>query len=499
MIDDLWRLPGVGGELQNIYMESAQIPDYRFSWIAVTALFSVIGARKYKTVSGNYTPLAMMVLARSSSGKNHILEFIEACLQQSGLSHLSLNKAGASSVRGLFQIMKRSPSQIIIIDEAAHAREGGKGNPHLMQVRGQLMSMMGSAEGTFSLPETSDRGLGDKELKAKREQERPIKNPALVYVEISTAEKLLNGLNTMDAVSGELGRYLIVGAGGGLPIMTEGEPEPIDLPDDLRLALARIRHDIDHQITEEEAYQSVKDEVWAEHVACGPTARGLLKPTDADIKARVNTLKATDPGFMENTPDNPDRPPVPIVFQWEHPDMRNNIFREQQITLLSRYWEEDTDIYSKKHEHAMRLSLIYSLMDPDTYQRRVVSREHAQKAVEVVNYLIGETDRLVVPLIADNDVQRAVNAAVEAIKSAGGKPVSYDSWKTKASWKRLDSTAKRVCVLEALEDYPILPILNPDATNTGKFNKFRYVWCGTHKQVSNMREEFHQKQQEAKA
>lgn len=496
MTDDLWRLPGIGGELQDIYLETAPVPDLRFSWVAVTALFSVIGSRKYRTPSRNYTPLSMMVLARSSSGKNHVLTFVSECLKQSGLSRLILDPTGCASKQGLFGVMKRCPSQIAIIDESGHGRQANKDNPHAIALKGAIMSLVSNAEGSFSMAATSDRGLSEKDKEAKRDYEKPIRNPALVYVELSTAEMLLKQVSPESIESGELGRYLILTDDGRIPQLTGIDPPKIDLPDSIRQTLSSIRYNISEKLTDEQIYHAAKNDLWERHAHDIPELRDLTTPTETDIKNRMRILKEDEPGFICNNPDNPDRPPVPIVFQWEDNNLRNDIFLTRQRELLEKYWASGNSLHSKMHELGMRLSLIYSLMDESARERHIVTRENAQKAMQVINYLIDEVDKRIVPEIASSDVQRATMVAVEAIKAAG-TPVGYSEWKTKSAWKNLDSSQKRMSVLDALQDYPIVAIKNEEQTRKSKFNANLYLWCEGDN-GEDLSEEFEKSRQEVK-
>lgn len=496
---DLWTLPGIGGELQDIYMQTAQIPDLRFSWAAVVSLFSVICSRRYRTPSRNYTPVSMMILARSSSGKNHILSFVSECLKQSGLSHLIIDPTGCSSKQGLFGILKRCPSQIIIIDESGHSRQANKGDGHAIALRGSIMSIVSNAEGSFSLPATSERGLSENDKAAKREYEKPIQHPGLTCVEISTSEKLLKQVSPEEIDSGELGRYILLTDNVVLPVLAESDPPKIDLHDNIRQTLSTIRYDSSGNLTEEQAYEAAKEDLWQARAYVSPDLRLLLAPSEDDVQKQLNYLVENDPGFISNNPDNPDRPPVPVVFEWEDPNMRNDIFLSRQRELLEKYWATGNSLHSKQHEHGMRLSLIYSLMDTDTRERRIITREHAQKAMQVINHLIEETDKRIVPQIACSDVQRATKVAVEAIKAADGKPVGYDAWKTKSAWKNLDSSQKKMSVLDSLQDYPIIAIKNENNARKGRFNNNLYAWVEDGDDLEKLYSEFEKSRQEAEA
>ena len=477
MDDDIWRLPGIGGRLQDIYMQTAQVPDIRFAWAAVVCLFSVVGSRKYKTLSGNYTSLCMMILARSSSGKNHILSFVNECLKQSGLSNLIIDPTGCASKQGLFSTLKRCPSQLMVIDESGHARQASKGDAHAVALKGAIMSLVSNNEGDFSLPATSERGLSKKDRDAKHEYERRIEHPALTYIEISTAEKLLNTVSPEDIDSGELGRYLILTDDGKIPNLAEDDPPSINLPDDIRHILYTIRYNPDHRLTEEQAWECASDLVWRDWNETDPLIRGLTRPTEDMIVARLALLKE-DPGFMMNSPDDPHRPPVPVLMKWEDANLRKDIFLKRQQELLEQYWTKGNSLHSKQHENAMRLSLCYALMDEECRTNHIISRVCALRVMQVVDHLIEQTDTRIVPEIACSDVQRATQVAVEVIRAGAGKPVSYNAWKSKAAWKNLDSSTKKMSVIDSLTDYSIIAIRNEDQTRASKFNECLYVWVG---------------------
>ena len=478
--DDVWKLPGIGGELQEIYMETAHVQDIRFSWVAVTGLFSVIGSRVYRTPSNNYTSQYFTVMAKTSSGKDHIIRFIDKCLVQSGLGKLFRSRELPASRQGLVSTLKQSPSQVFIRDESGHQREASKTDPHSIGVRAAIMSVAGG-QGYLAAPGTSERSLKDKELEAKRKFESPIYAPGITYIEISTAEKLTRQLTPDDIESGELGRFIIVTDSGKLPEIVEHDPPDIVIPDNIREYLYGIRYDPRNALTDEEARMVAKNELWREWDKMDPVIRGIMKPTEEMIDLRLHELQQ-DPKFLMNDPDNPDRPPVPVTMRWEDDTLRKDLFVAKQRELLERYYNQ-TGIHSKQHEHAMRLSLIYSLMDPETCEKHVITRRYAKQALNVIDRVINSVDRLILPNIADGTYQRALNIAVQAIREGNGEMVTVDAWRTKRAWRDLEYNSKR-SLMEALKnDYPEIVAVDrtvgatPDELKWFKeFNKIGFIW-----------------------
>jgi hypothetical protein len=480
--NDIWRLPGIGGELQDLYMQTAQIPDIRFAWVAVTSIFSVVGSRVYSTPSGNFTSQYFMVLARSSSGKNHIISFIQEVLWQSGLRRLILTPELPASRPGLISTLKHCPSQIFIRDEAGHLREAGKTSAHDVGVMAALMSVSGGT-GYLAAASTTERGLKGAELEKKRDFERPIPKPGITLLEISTPDRLTKQLTPADIDSGELGRFVIITDPGELPDMVEYDPPAIHVPEHIREYLYNLRYDPRNALDEEQAWTVASDEIWQDWDNSDPVARELTRPTEDMIASRLAVLK--NEGLMQNNPDNPHRPPVPTVMCWEDANLRSEVFLNMRKRLLTKYYNNGTALHSKQHEHAMRLSQIYSLMDEQTKDDRTITREYADRVIGLTHHMIAETDRLVVPNIAENDYQRAINFAVGAIKAGNGETVKVDAWVNRQPWKRLNTT-ERLSLLDALEtDYPEIRRIDLYENATAeqkryirKFNRSGFVWIG---------------------
>ena len=478
MTDDLWRLPGIGGELQDLYLESAKIKNPRFAWIAVVALFGVIGSRVYRTQDDNPTQIRIMVLAETGSGKNHIKTFIETCLQQSGLEHLAaVGEDGFASQQGMYSVFRNvCPTQIFVLDEGGDNRIADKGNPHATKVIAKMMAMAGDPNASLGMPVTSSRGLSPSERQNKIEDERPIRCVSLTTVEISTPGRLLDTVSEDEILSGRFGRDLIVSEGNFIPKISLNGWSKIQIPDHIRAYLRALRYNEDHARSEADARDVAYNELWQEHDKTDPIIRGLLTPNEAQIQTRLSELKE-EPGFMSNNPDDPLRPPEFIIFVWEVEGMCNEIFVSRQHRNAGNKDELQCAMHNRKHEHAMRLSLIFALMDPATREGRVVTRQYATQADAVISQIVGETNNFVLPKIADGPTAKIIKGLTKFIQDANGNPVSVTDFGNAQFWRKNPEATNRKSALAAIESHNNIFVQpNKAARTRGDYNRNMYSW-----------------------
>ena len=101
VVADFWRLPGIGGDLQDIYMKTAPVPNLKYAWVAALAVISVVCSRKYTSVRRNYTSVYLWLVIRHGKplfqrlclSVSHRSEYMvwDGCLQRTGASqHLKM-------------------------------------------------------------------------------------------------------------------------------------------------------------------------------------------------------------------------------------------------------------------------------------------------------------------------------------------------------------------------------------------------------------------------
>ena len=480
MTDKIWRLPGIGGELQDIYMQTARIKNIRFSYVAVVALFAVIGSRVYRTESDNPTQLRIMVLAKTSSGKNHIKTFINEVLAQSGLSHLAATGGdGFASLQGMYNVFRNGcPSQVFVLDEAGDQRQADKNNPYQTKVTAKMMELAGDPNASLGMPATSSRGMSSAERRNKIEEERPVQCVSLTSVEISTPGRLLDTVTEEEIFSGRFGRDLIITEGDFIPKLSPERWAEIRIPEHIRVYLNELRYNPLHARDEAQAREVAYNELWQEHDKTDPIIQGLLTPTNEQIEIRFSQLQA-EPGFMDNTPDDAMRPPEFIIFRWEDESIYSDIFVARQHRNVDNKDELQSAMHSKKHEHSMRLSLIYALMDPEARKTRVVTRQYAMQADAVITQIIEETNNYILPKIADGPTAKIIKGLIKFIQDAGGNPVSVTDFGGSQFWRKNPESMNRKSALAAIESHRNIFVQpNTTARVRGDYNRNMYSWNG---------------------
>lgn len=465
---DFWRLPGIGGELQDIYMKTAPVPNLKYAWVASLAIISVVCSRKYTTVRRNYTSLYFIVLGDSSTGKTYISTFIAKVLSQCGMSKLWSGDGGFATEQGAFSALKKSPSLITTIDEAGHSRQAGKDSAFQLSAKAAAMKIFSQSDGEYSLPKVSMRSRTQKEREDLEKYNRPVKKPGLTCVEMSTPAMFTPSLNTQNVESGELGRYIIVQS-TEFPYPNKDDVlEDVVLPDRIKSTLRKLRYDNRAYISDEKILQIAEKNIWDAYnnMDIGDVDfSSLISPSDELITHEYETLK-NNVSWVNGYPDDPDIPPETIKYQWEYQEMYKELFEAEHIKILKKY-KGQTAVHTKAMETAAKLALVYSIMAGYEF----ISKKCALKSIEIVKALIKQIDNEFMPEIGNNDCVRAAQKICQIIKNKGAEGATQSDWRSLRVWRDLGKSA-RGDVVEMLNDYGILVAIRTNETGGQKYTVY---------------------------
>lgn len=463
---DFWRLPGIGGELQDIYMKTAPVPNMKYAWVASLAIISVVCSRKYSSVRRNYSSLYFIVLGDSSTGKTYISSFISKVLSQCGMSKLWSGDGGFATEQGAFSALKKTPSLITTIDEAGYSRLAGKDSAFQISAKAAAMKIFSQCDGEFSLPKVSMRSKTAKDRADLENYNMPIKKPGLTCVEMSTATTFLPTIDSKNVESGELGRYLIV-LSSEFPYPNKDDIlEDIVVPEKIRATLRKLRYGNHAYISDEKIRDIAEKRVWdaynnrdVDDIDIGE----LISPSDATITIEYENLK-NNSRWLNGYPDDPNVPPEPIKYQWEYPEMYKELFESEHIKILKKY-KGKTAVHTKAMETAAKLSLVYSIMAGYDY----ISKKCAVKSIKIVKMLMKQIDDEFLPEIGDTEAIRVVQKICKVIKSKGAAGAVQSDWRHIRAWRNLGKST-RADVIEMLNDYGIL-----QATRTPENGGQKYI------------------------
>jgi hypothetical protein len=231
---DLLSIPGILQHAVYYYQETALKPNPEFAVAAALALGSVCMSRQWRSSQNNYTGLYMLLLGKSSTGKEHAKTVIERVLRESGEACMSLiGPPGYTSAGAIISTLKHKPRHICIQDEM------GKQLQHAMSSKNSqkdaaytmIMEAFGRQAGFLSSDAYST-------LSAKRGDEVEdtsvtIDRPAMVIVGISTPSTLYKAVNTESIASGYLPRFLIVESNSDRTVSRWIETD-VQVPDELK-------------------------------------------------------------------------------------------------------------------------------------------------------------------------------------------------------------------------------------------------------------------------
>ncbi|CAB4154750.1 Prim_Pol domain containing protein [uncultured Caudovirales phage] len=199
--------PGILGEIARWITQTAPKAQPELSVAAAIALCSVVMGRTYRSQFGNRTSLYLVMVAKSTEGKEHPQQCVEKVLTAAHLETL-IGGSGYTSAGAVYSALLKSPAHIATIDEIGKLLKmsRAKGNAHAEAALDKLVEAFGRQDGILRPPTYSTMTMKD----AQKPAERVIHNPAITMLGATTPGTFYENLTTDLIKDGFLGRCIVV-------------------------------------------------------------------------------------------------------------------------------------------------------------------------------------------------------------------------------------------------------------------------------------------------
>lgn len=200
--------PGILGDIARWITATAPKEQPELSVAAAISLCSVVMGRSYKTQFNNFTSLYMVMVAKSTEGKEHPQSAVEKILTAAGLERL-LGGSGYTSAGGVHSALLKSPCHIVMIDEMGKLLKLSrvKGNAHSEAAIDKLVEAFGRLDGVMRPPTYSNMTLSKSQAAGT---ERIVHNPAITLLGATTPGTFYDNLSNDLVKDGFLGRCIVV-------------------------------------------------------------------------------------------------------------------------------------------------------------------------------------------------------------------------------------------------------------------------------------------------
>lgn len=363
----LLTVPGILGEMVDLFNVSCPRPQPQFAVQTALAIGSVILGRNWRTTANNYSSLFFLTLGKTASGKEHGLKMCDSVLMQSELDLVGPTRY--TSDAGLMSALEIRPKHISLADEFSRylrsARSSGDANQSNAQ--SALMEVWGRLDGSHRDKGYSSRGMTKQQ--SEEMSNRHIKRPALTVFGVATPEDFYSAVGNDDVSNGFLNRFLIVET--EVPRLSmQTSIKPIEISDEFRR--------------------------WARDNAY-PMIEG-----DEDIMDAINRASAVEPSD-----------PVVIGFSRAANDMLEEI-DAYCLTKMDTLDGAGLDgLYGRVREIVMRLSLIVCRSCGDDR----IDSNHIKWARDYVYYHTSKLEGKTIDDMGASDNQRIVNSVYKIIQS----------------------------------------------------------------------------------
>lgn len=189
-------------------------PTHDISQAAALALASVTGGRIYRSTAANWPSMLFVVSGASGVGKNYIKVGIERLLMHAGLTRMIAGDFYTHQ-SAIYWALRVGPTHICISDEFGEnfmeARKNNNANK--LTVFKSLKKVYSDADHIFK-PESY--AMGGMNSKQREENEmRPVINPALTLIGLTTPWQFFSEIKTAHIESGLINRFVIVNVDDG--------------------------------------------------------------------------------------------------------------------------------------------------------------------------------------------------------------------------------------------------------------------------------------------
>ncbi len=200
--------PGMLGEIARWISATAPKSQHELALAAAIALCSVIMGRTYRSQYGNWTSLYLVMVAKSTEGKEHPQACVEKILTDANLPHL-IGGSGYTSAGAVYSALLKSPCHVATIDEMGKLLKmsRAKGQANSEAALDKLIEAFGRMDGVLRPPTYSQMTLSKGQAS---NTERIVHNPAITLLGATTPATFFENLTDDLVKDGFLGRCIVV-------------------------------------------------------------------------------------------------------------------------------------------------------------------------------------------------------------------------------------------------------------------------------------------------
>lgn len=199
--------PGIIKTIADWITATAPKSQPELSVAAAIALCSTVMGRGYRSQYGNWTSVYIVMVAKSTEGKEHPQACAEKILTHANLPDL-IGGSGYTSAGAVFSALLKSPAHLVTIDEMGKLLQlsRAKGQSHTEAALDKLIEAYGRTDGILRPPTYSTMTLKD----SSKPSERVIHNPAITMLGATTPGTFYSGLSDDLVHDGFLGRCIVI-------------------------------------------------------------------------------------------------------------------------------------------------------------------------------------------------------------------------------------------------------------------------------------------------
>jgi hypothetical protein len=202
--------PGILADMAGWITATAPKSQPELSLAAAIAMAAACTQRIYRSNLSNFTSLYLVMVAKSTEGKEHPQSCVERVLTAAGLEHLVAG-SGYTSSGAVFSALLRQPAHLAIIDEIGKLLKlsRAKGNANSEAAIDKLVEAFGKLNGVMRPPVYSTMTMTQAQVAASS-VERVIHNPAVSLLGATTPATFWSSLTDDLIQDGFLGRLIVV-------------------------------------------------------------------------------------------------------------------------------------------------------------------------------------------------------------------------------------------------------------------------------------------------
>lgn len=359
--------PGMLGDMTRWIVATAPKAQHELALAAAITLGSVIMGRTYRSQFGNWTSLYLVMVAKSTEGKEHPQGCVEKVLTAADMTDL-IGGSGYTSAGAVYSALLKHPAHVVTIDEMGKLLKmsRAKGQANTEAAIDKLIEAFGRQDGVLRPPTYSTMTLSKTQAS---QTERIVHNPAITLLGATTPATFYENLTDDLVKDGFLGRCIVVES--------------------------RQPRQLTRFVDRTEPPSRIIDWCKAVHVTA-------VKPGNlADVQMSEMPANVVALNFSESCR------PLMDAFEVELNDAKDANEAEGLDVLLGRSLEK-----------AMKLAMIVAkAANPKTKE---VTPEHLQWAIEYVRYYDLALTRAVrrerIASQTDGDIKRAINFIKNAPK-----------------------------------------------------------------------------------